>query len=255
MATHVNFFETIQEANMRLRNTAITYDGEPYFVELITNHKDGKFRIYLRPVGIVEELRLQQPGNLSEYPFNTTPYDHPHIGNHMDAWMDANPKYEYIRKTMDSPHFNKFRPFPLGMCNYKGSVHFLERAPVRKTEQGLSFNMLAITLLDGNGPDRHGGSFRWDCKDFRDCVVGEYPTPQESLKKLFDPKVANKSIAFHRYFCLIKGQGGVCLFAYKGDVIGHLPNRDFNSLNMISSYNYATEVVTELGLFNTINFI
>jgi hypothetical protein len=53
MATHPNTFETVKEAMMRLRRTVVVYDGQPFVVLCITNHKaDGIFRIYLQATGL-----------------------------------------------------------------------------------------------------------------------------------------------------------------------------------------------------------
>jgi hypothetical protein len=69
--------------------------------------------------------------------------------------MDGEPLnkgHPIIRKTMNSPKFNKFRPFPLGMCNSNGRCYFLERQPLRpKVEQGLIRSMVTekqITLAE-----------------------------------------------------------------------------------------------------------
>jgi hypothetical protein len=51
--------------------------------------------------------------------------------------MAEHPAAGILRKQMNSPLFNKFRPYPLGMCNTKGQrAYYLERQPNRKTEQG-----------------------------------------------------------------------------------------------------------------------
>ena len=56
MASYLNFYETVTEANMRLRQTVVLYDNEPYHVLAISDHISkgeealkGEFRIYLAP--------------------------------------------------------------------------------------------------------------------------------------------------------------------------------------------------------------
>jgi hypothetical protein len=49
MQEHVNFYENIKEARMRLKGTIVLYEGIPYRVLAIADHKGPVFRIYLNP--------------------------------------------------------------------------------------------------------------------------------------------------------------------------------------------------------------
>src|SRR3546814_20877703 len=73
------------------------------------------------------------------FPYTTLVRSTPqHIerGKRMDNFLKDNPDCGIIRKNMDSPLFNRFRPFPLGMCNLNGETYFLCRSPTRNTQQG-----------------------------------------------------------------------------------------------------------------------
>jgi hypothetical protein len=143
MKEHPNFYENVKEAMMRLRRTVVLYDGEPWVVLAITNHKpDGIFRVYLDPIGKDPNKNRQRPEP------EGFPPEHPGLGGYMDTWIDEHPDSGIKRKQMNSPLFNKFRPYPLGMCNIKGSgCYYIERQPNRKTEQGLISSMLFETLI------------------------------------------------------------------------------------------------------------
>lgn len=249
MAEHVNFYENIAEANMRLRNTVVMYDGEPHYVFAITGHnKDGIFRVYM--------LSLTDTASKNAMPPEVGNYvqGQNELGTFLDKAMAAYPKI--VRKQMNSPMFSKFRPFPLGMCNYKAEAYYLERQPVRpKTEQGLTRNMITQVWVEA-GPDRQPPT---PCNvdlftaAFRDCVLGAHPSAKECLRNLLDREVQNRTVAFHRNFALVRGPVGMMFLAYKEDAIGVLPNLDFSRLNLGRTFKHCREVVEELRLFGSIH--
>ena len=52
MPTFPNFFETPEEARMRLRRTIVKYKDDFYHIMEVSNHRqDGKFRVYMEPLG------------------------------------------------------------------------------------------------------------------------------------------------------------------------------------------------------------
>jgi hypothetical protein len=78
---HKNFYENAKEANLRLRNTVVWYNGPgeqgPYFVMIITDHDGSDFKIYMKKLG---QKRNNIPGVMC-------PSDHfssgegPEVGN------------------------------------------------------------------------------------------------------------------------------------------------------------------------------
>lgn len=242
---HTNFYETLKEAQMRLQNTIVLYDNEPYFVICIDNHNsDGIFRIYMEPLGHLDGLS-----------YGNCPYGGSHPGPAMDEFLQANKNTRIVRKHLNSPLFAKFRPFPLGMCDTNGVTYYCERAPVRATYQGLNRDMVnsALVTLDAvSRKTRYGGSPEIWSKDFYNTIKGLYMSPQEALGHLTSGKVKNVSLSFHRLFCFIRGPVNTTFLSYKGEIVGVLPNNDLTQLNLIKKYFYTQEVITELGVFEKI---
>lgn len=249
---HVNFYENIKEAHIRLLHTVVMYDGIPYLIRAITaDRADGVFRVYLAPV--------DNEGKERAFPeIHSLSPEGAGIGKAIDTWMEANPKSGWLRKKMNSPLFNKFRPFPLGMCNYGTNTFYLQRQPQRNREQGLTQAMVSQSLisLDKKAKARAeagmGGIVPLDNIAFRGCVLSQHPSPQECVANLNDPDIANEAVAFHRDFAFVRGPIDMMFLAYKDDIIGALPNRDFSQLRLGRHYNHTREVVSELNLFGNI---
>lgn len=249
MANYRNFYETIQEAQSRIQRTVVLYDGQPVYIWTVQNHKgDGAFRVYISPIELVQNMP-------SGFPAPAYPPNHPSLGEILDTWMTQNPDQTCIqRKKMDSPLFNKFRPFPLGMVNSGGSAYYIERAPQRpKMEQGLIPSALYETLVtagsSGKTSFQHVSLYS---ETFRDCILGKYPTPNEVLIKIKSGNFINESVAFNRYFALVKGPIDMLFLAYKGDVIGVLPYSNFDNLKLGKEFLYLKEAVNDLALFNVL---
>lgn len=248
---HLNFYENLKEAQMRLRGTVVCYDGVPYSVMAICAHKpDGIFRVYLEPIGTSVNGR-PDVGNYN--PEDTA------LGAYIDKWMAATKDCEILRKNIDSSLFNKFRPYSLGMCNYGTAVYYVERQPNRKTEQGLIRTMLSASLVSlgsetgGLLKSSPGGCpVELYSSQFKACVLADHPSPQEALANLNDPKIENNAIAFHRRFALIRGPIGMLFLAYKSEVVGVLPNGDFSTLKIGVGFSHCREVIQDLNLFPTI---
>lgn len=252
MAEYKNFYETVKEAMMRLKDTVVLYDGKPYYVLTICDHKgDGIFRIYLDELG-----RSDGPAHHR----HSIPYDwHDEVGGmsrgeKMDQWLEKNPDQGVIRKMMNSPKFNKFRPFSLGMCNYGGSTFYLERSPTRYTQQGLINAMVNYYELMSSGGKQivRRGIPELTSAEFAKTVVGDYPSAKECITNLRDPEVVNTAAAFNRNFAFVKGPIGLLFLAYKFDVIGYMPYGDLSRVNIASEFRHTKEVVEELKLFEDI---
>ncbi len=250
-----NFYETLKEALARLRDTVVMYDGQPHTVLTITNHKpDGKFRIYLRPTGIDDPAKPVEwyPEALHNYG-----NENPAIGPMMDTWLETShgKSSKVIRKSMDSSLFNKFRPYPLGMCNYGKNVYYVERQPNRKMEQGLIRSMLDITELSMSPETNKRGmpSIELNTPAFRSCVLGEYPSSTDCLAAMSDPSIINTGVGFSRDFALLRGPIDMLFIAYKSDIVGVLPKRDFSVLRLGRGFHHVKEVAEKLGIFGAIN--
>lgn len=234
---------------MRLRGTVVLYDRLPYYVLAVCGHnKDGIYRIYLDPVG--EESHITP--SMDEYH-----PEHASLGTYLDQWLDANPSTPVLRKQMNSPLFNKFRPFPLGMCNAGKQCFYLERQPLRpKTEQGLTRQMVNESLVSLGPVDyirgSKGGNIGLLSAAMKSCITGEHPSAQECLTNLLSGEYDNEAVAFHREFAFVKGPIGMIFLAYKSDIVGVLPKNNFDFCRLGDGFRHCREAVNELRLFNNI---
>lgn len=248
MVTYTNFYENLKEALLRLRSTVVKYGDEPYYVLHIANHfEDEIFRMYLMPLGNPSSDYYVQGLDMFGLENNDS-------GKFMDEYMEANPSKKIIRKQMNSPYFNKFRPYPLGMCNYNGKVYFIERMPNRKSEQGLIGSMLYERRISSSLEVSFSQNIHITSAAFKSCVMGEHPPADLCLKAMLDPDLENEAVAFHRNFALVRGPMGMLFLAYKEDVVGVLPNNDFNSLFIDKKYSHVREAVDDLNLFYAVSY-
>jgi len=241
---------------MRLRNTIVLYDDEPYYVLTITNHKsDGIFRLYLEPVGkgeaemsfnILHSSPKSPPS--AKYPWDWNP-----MGENMDKWMEANPDMKIQRKVINSPSFNRFRPFPLGMLNDHGKAVYTRRRPTRKSEQGLIYQMVDSSLITlTSNPNNKGYGVDIYGEAFYDCITGQYPTLSECLEAFDSDDILNTSVAFHREFALIKGPIRTAFLNYRGDVIGFVNKK---SVQLSPQFRHLKEAVEDLNEFEVISIL
>lgn len=262
---HKNFYENAKEANLRLRNTIVWYDGPgeqgPYYVLIITDHDGDDYKIYMKKIG---QKYQNIPGIISvneHFSHNDTGG----VGPHMDKFMKDYPQFKMIRKDLSSPHFRAFRPFPLGMMNtvredkagkpVDCETLYLERQPNRATQQGLIRSMVAVSpVTAAMSRQPTGMPYQFDIwsEDFYECIMGSYPSIDTCLSKLSDPKVANEAAAFHRYFALVRGPIGMLFLSYKGDVVGLLDNKNLSSVTVDREFKYTREAISDLHVFNNI---
>lgn len=250
MADYVNFYENIQEASMRLKNTVVLYDGLPYYVLNICDHKsDGIFRVYLEPIGDPDKMEVNSMSNPP--PFNAYPPEGSSQGKMMDDWMKANPNSRLLRKQMNSPLFNKFRPFPLGMCNVDGLLAYIERQPTRKVEQGLTQQMLMSHQIRF-GANKNMLTVNLLSDSLKATILGDYPDPSLCLEAMKDPSISNEGVGFHREFALVRGPIDMIFLAYKTDIVGVLTEGTFARLKLSKKFIHAKEAISTLHLFKDI---
>lgn len=246
-----NFFESQKEAAIRLNDTVVLYDGEPVRVVATSDHVgDGVIRAYVQPIGDSVRERSTRP---EPDPHQFHPVQSALLGKYLDEFIAKHPNSKVVRKRLDSPKFNKFRPYELGMYWDKDRLYYVERQPNRLTQQGLIPSMLVTKTVNINsGVPIPVSNLDMYGPEMRRCIMGEHPSPQLCLERLRDQKYANEAAAFHRHFALVRGPVNTLFFAYKGYIIGHLPNEDFSTVKLSRDFSYTKEVVSELGLFNNI---
>lgn len=260
---HKNFFETVKEANLRLRNSIIWYDGPsekgPYHVLIICCDTGDEFKIYMKKIG---QKYYNVPGVMPPSEHCSEPEG---FQKHMDKFMKDYPSFNMVRKDLSSPHFNNFRPFPLGMMNTvakdkNGKVVdcetvYLERQPNRVTQQGLIRTMIYVTPVNAamtRSPKPINYNFDLWSEDFHDCIMADHPSIDECMSKLTNHSFANEAAAFHRYFAIVRGPIGMLFLSYKGDIVGLLDNNNLSSVTMDRDYRYVKETVDDLHVFKNI---
>jgi hypothetical protein len=253
MRNYPNFYETLKEAHARLLRTIVLYDGLPYYILAITNHKDDIFRTYLEPIGLMEP---DADRAFNQVLMNYQP-DYPGLGEMLDKVLEKHPDSGVLRKHINSPKFIRFRPFPLGMCNVGTQTYYIERQPTRPSMyQGLTQGSLYETLITTgsrqDNPRRASEKISNKSKEFRDCILGDHYSPEEVLRALKNTNIANDAHAIHREFALVRGPLDMLFLAYRTDVIASLPRGDFSLLKLGRDYRYCREAVEELGLFSII---
>lgn len=251
---HPNFYENLEEAHRRLLNTTVSYDGEPYYIFAITNHKsDGIFRVYLFP----SKLSFSDASYKGLVPrvqdFNPQQVE---LGAYLDKWMEEKKDAPILRKMANSPKFNQFRPFPLGMINLSGRAAFLSRSPERRTQQGLIRNML--DSIEVTVAPKKGGAFQGSISgpEFYDCVKGQHPSAQECLENLPDPEFKDiSSVAFHRNFAIARGPLDLFFLSHKGEVVGYLPKSTRPTVELAKKFSYLKESMEETKQFHDIRVL
>lgn len=250
---YVNFYENVPEVEKRLVNTIILYDGEPYYVLCVADEKeDGVLRLYLDAINQKDGPSHRRHGNDIPYQF----YDEGKKtkGMMMDQWIKNHPNEGVIRKMMNSPKFNRFRPFPLGMYNSHGGVIFVTRTPQRHTQQGLTYNMMEyhnhMIGIPGTQTKSCPGVSMWD-HAFYDMVVGNYPTVTECIEQLTNPECQNSGAAFDRNFAFLRTPVTGSLFlAYKDDIVGIMSNPVEKCLYLSPDKYHLREAIDELNVFS-----
>lgn len=250
-----NFYECLKEAQDRLVRTIVLYGGQPVHIFAITDHKnDNIFRAWVCPIGKLQEDErvrtfYRAVSNMGD--------DFHGLGNELDRLLDADPDCGIMRKHLSSPKFNRFRPFPLGMCNIGTQCFYVERQPIRPMmHQGLVKYALHETLIT-TGSRRDNPAKVLEKVDmfseaFKDCILADHQKAEDVLAALTDPSVENDAHAFHREFALVRGPLNCTYLAYRTDIVGLLPNYDFSEVRLGLGFRHCREAVEELSLFERV---
>lgn len=263
MVAHKNFYQTLKEAQMRLKGTIVQYKDDFYYVVDVTDHmSDGVFRVYMDRLG-AGRVGLERYGgsfpNEHDYHHGTT------MGEKYDKWLDKNPGADFIRKYANSRNFNQFRPFPLGNVNYDGSVIHCVRTPTRNMHQGLLKEAVVATRVRTSPPlaptrrvafrssSEHFNDSSVDCygAPFHDMLKGLYPSYEEVVVNLRDSSISNDGCAFARDWSVMRGPIGLLILCYQDSGVG-LIDRDMRRLTISKEHEFLTESVQELSVFNQI---
>lgn len=184
------FWEDLDQASQRLRNSIVPYDGLPCHISEVRPHTDGI------PRAILQMLPLS-----AAQPIKT--------------------------KSLASPKFKRFREsVPLGFinCFFGGKIRtcsFLERQTNRTVVHGLNNGNVRAYRFYENGSFENEYNFMNYVNDpsFVDMAIGNYP----SLRESFDNLVDGSTVAIHRKYALAKYANKVTLYRERR-VIGPVPD-------------------------------
>ena len=179
-------YETRDEAQNRLLNTVVSYDGFPHRV-INVGGRVGAITLAIVP-----------------WPF------------------DGSTGLREVR--VSDPLFKNFRTPPLGFVNYfeqrdQTHVSWVERVPARRMHQGLNDGNTHITSL-GIRAIRTPMTQVQSSEAFKEMIVGEYPTFEEVVDLL----VPESSIAFDREYALFMSNEGYVTIYHKRDPLGLVMN-------------------------------
>lgn len=243
-----NFYESIKEARMRIEGTIVLYDEIPFYILRVFEHSDGIFRVYMEELSQDMSINGNNPPPVNVHPDNSICVDE------TEKWMKKWPN-KIVRKMMNSPKFNMFRPFSLGYCHVGDKLIYLQRQPLRRTEQGLSSSMIIEYLVNFSGADlpKPSRTLHFPSQPIREAIIGKYPTLQECVSNLMDPQVTNKGAAFHRDFAILRGPIETLFLIYQESVVGFIENHESLSVKLSKKYVHLREKLQELGQFRRVS--
>lgn len=177
-------YETVDDANMRLRNTVVLYKGNPVLIKTVVSGEttDDILRVLIQEIPV---------------PKNTiNKHDFEEIRRGEVKLKVADDQRKYI----SSKHFD-IAPFRMGYVNSpKGNgAFYCCRMPNRIQKQGLCAENF-------QGFDNFGGAVPFgtflSCEETVEMITNKYPTFDQAVKGL--DKVL--SVAFSRDFCIVKDE-------------------------------------------------
>jgi hypothetical protein len=176
-------FEDLEQAKFRLLGSVVFYKGEPMWVDDVMAGRNGD--------------------NIPRVTIS-----HPVSG-------------DTSRKFITSPHFNRFRPPPLGFLNYfEGGVtscSYCTRLPIRRSLQGLSSDNFSAVPVRPNVDAGPSLSRAIKSPSFVEMTQGIYPTVDEA----FEAAKIGASVAFHRKYALrVNTDNGAMALVRQDRVVG-----------------------------------
>lgn len=186
-------YETVEDAQMRLRHTVVLYKGRPVYITAIgMGTGDEIFRVHYKELPLVSPER---PRRIMD-----------------EEGEEGDGKRKYI----SSKHFD-IAPFRMGYVNRPsgGGAFYCSRMPNRMQKQGLCGEN--FRAFDNFGRQLDFNTFV-SCKETVAMVENNYPSFDVALKSL--DKIA--SVAFNRDFALAKDPviPDLVFLYHKGEKVG-----------------------------------
>ena len=167
-------YESLEEAQMRLVGSVVSYDGEPVYIRAVEavapgDPKPDIFRVYAKPLPLVNDRGDEDPAQ--------------------------------FRKFISSRKFDFSTPRLGWFVGDKGRLYFASRAPLRQQRQGLSQNNLGINDVRGMGGMNFNRALA--CQGFVDMLKGVVHDFDHSYGLMVrDPELSG--VALNYEFALIR---------------------------------------------------
>lgn len=173
-------YGTRDEAERRLHNTIVGFDGLPVHVVDVQGGRNIRVGFRVHPYGESSDV---------------------------------------VYEELDDPRFNRFETLPLGFVNYFDrstglNTAYAERLPVRRQKQGISNeNLNTATLIGGIRLD-YTRVTRSDA--FVEMVTGVYPTMTDALEHM----IPGSSVAVSREYAIHQSESGMLSLYWRREQVG-----------------------------------
>jgi hypothetical protein len=186
-----NWYDSIEEASLRLVNSVILYDGEPVYVTQCDQNQDVYGDNLIRVFFLALPLKTNE---------------------HMKTY----------RRVISSPKFD-FKPFPLGFMVINGGLFYLGRGAIRKYQQGLTEGNLSVTSVNKFNGYRVRLSDLIYMDSFYKLIKGDNYPELANVQQAQDPWNP-LCVPISRSFAVIGEDNGSLSLAYGklGQVIGRV---------------------------------
>lgn len=215
-------YDTLEEAQSRLKSTIIYYKDEPVFVRDIVDLRPGN--PYRR--GMEERFDL----------------------HYYTLGQNRRPSHAVL----SDPEYRQ-NNFRLGYLNLDSGVPgidpggkyrtaYITRIPTRRTKQGICQENLMIAPTE-----REIGGIRFGdihmSQPVKDMLVGKYPSIDEAIGAV---AAGSYSMAFHRHFAMSYDEfRGDAVLLYRGNKIGF---GDGDVMTLAPQYQFCREAALEAGI-------
>jgi hypothetical protein len=204
-------YETAEEANMRLSNSVVLYDGRP---------------VYISEIRRDEEL---PKGEICRVIMHELPLTDNNRGE---------------RKYISSGKFN-LAPFKMGFLNLAGKTFYLSRNTARQNRQGLSERTLSVEALTASAQGSRLPRFRdlLNNTEFVDMITGKYPSVDEALTLLEQDDIA--SVAISREYAIVADEEleDLIVLFHKTKKVGFMPTK--GSFKLSKKFKFLKEELDE----------
>lgn len=222
-------YETVHDAQMRLRHSIVLYKGEPVYIHEIQQGtgKDDIFRVLFDPLPLTGAVQIARLPQFARDPF-------------ADAAVPPQPPAEKPERKYISSKYFDIAPFKLGYVNAKPGAFYCSRMPGRLQKQGLCGENFAAK-------DNFGRVVSYQtfltCPDTPDMVMGKYPSFDKAIELL----KKSPAVAFAREFCLVKDEviPDLIYLYYKGAKVGMFNK---NEVTLGTKFTCLKERLNEMNL-------